>query len=153
MNCPNCNSQIPPYVNHCPNCRTAIRQPQQQFQQPGYQQQFQQQQQFRQPGYQQQFQQPGYQQPGYQQQFQQPGYQQGGYMMPPKSRITYILLGLFLGGFGVHNFYAGYTGRAVTQLVLNLLLCWTFVVPIAIGIWILIEVCTVNKDATGNMMV
>src|SRR5262245_27835588 len=34
----------------------------------------------------------------------------------PKSRTTYILLGVFLGPLGAHNFYAGYTGRAVGQL-------------------------------------
>ena len=144
MNCPNCNHQIPPYVSHCPNCRVAIRQPQQyqqQYQQPGYQQPQQ---------YQQQYQQPGYQQP--QQYQQQPGYQQGGYMVPPKSRVTFILLGIFLGGLGIHNFYAGYTGRAVAQLLLNLFLCWTIFVPIAVWIWIIIEVCAVDKDASGVRM-
>jgi hypothetical protein len=32
---------------------------------------------------------------------------------PTKSRVAYVLLGLFLGGLGIHNFYAGYTGKAV----------------------------------------
>lgn len=31
-------------------------------------------------------------------------------MDTPKSRLAYILMGLFLGGLGVHNFYAGYNG-------------------------------------------
>src|SRR5581483_4095176 len=46
----------------------------------------------------------------------QPGYAppvQGGYAgMPPnplKSKLTAGLLGIFLGGFGVHRFYLGYT--------------------------------------------
>src|SRR5262245_61574765 len=39
----------------------------------------------------------------------------------PKSRTTYIVLGVFLGMFGAHNFYAGYTGRAVGQLCLSVL--------------------------------
>src|SRR5436305_1615701 len=38
-----------------------------------------------------------------------------------KSRIAYILLGLFLGVWGVHNFYAGRTQQAVTQLLLTFL--------------------------------
>ena len=38
----------------------------------------------------------------------------------PKSRLIYILLALFLGGFGVHNFYAGYTGKGVAQLLLTI---------------------------------
>ncbi len=70
-----------------------------------------------------------------------------------KSRVTYILLALFLGGLGVHNFYAGYTGKAVTQLLLNIFLFWTFVVPIAIAIWVIVEAITVEVDANGNRMV
>ena len=37
-----------------------------------------------------------------------------------KSRMTAGLLGIFLGSFGVHNFYLGYTKKAVLQLCLNL---------------------------------
>lgn len=38
----------------------------------------------------------------------------------PKSKIAAGVLGLFLGMFGVHNFYLGYTKKAVIQLVLTL---------------------------------
>ncbi|MCM1065747.1 MAG: NINE protein [Eubacterium sp.] len=34
-----------------------------------------------------------------------------------KSRQVAGMLGIFLGGFGVHNFYLGYTTKAVTQLM------------------------------------
>ena len=34
-----------------------------------------------------------------------------------KSRATYIALGLFLGFLGIHNFYAGHTGRGVLGLL------------------------------------
>ena len=37
-----------------------------------------------------------------------------------KSRICAGLLGLFLGGLGIHNFYLGYTGKAVAQLILTI---------------------------------
>jgi TM2 domain-containing membrane protein YozV len=70
----------------------------------------------------------------------------------PKSRLTYILLALFLGGLGVHNFYAGYSGKGITQLLLTLFLFWTVVVPIGVWIWIIIEMCTVDSDAYGNRM-
>lgn len=43
-----------------------------------------------------------------------------------KSKLVAGLLAIFLGTFGVHNFYLGYTGKAVTQLVLSIvgiLLC------------------------------
>ena len=39
-----------------------------------------------------------------------------------KSKIAAGLLGIFLGSFGVHNFYLGYTGKAVAQLLLLLII-------------------------------
>ena len=36
-----------------------------------------------------------------------------------KSKIAAGLLGIFLGSYGVHNFYLGYTKKAVLQLVLS----------------------------------
>ena len=65
-----------------------------------------------------------------------------------KSRLTAGLLGIFLGGFGVHNFYLGYTGKAIAQILL------TFCFGIG-AIWgfiegILILVGTIDKDANGN---
>ena len=38
-----------------------------------------------------------------------------------KSKLVAGLLAIFLGTFGVHNFYLGYTGKAVTQLVLSII--------------------------------
>ena len=49
--------------------------------------------------------------------------------MPPmngaaqKSKIAAGLLGVFLGSLGIHNFYLGYTSRAVAQLLITLLSC------------------------------
>jgi len=40
-----------------------------------------------------------------------------------KSRIAAGLFGIFLGCFGVHNFYLGYNGKAVAQLLITLLTC------------------------------
>lgn len=65
-----------------------------------------------------------------------------------KSRLTAGLLGIFLGGFGIHNFYLGYTTKAVIQLILTLVSC-------GIGsIWGLIEgiliLCgKINVDGKG----
>ena len=64
-----------------------------------------------------------------------------------KSRITYILLGVFFGGLGVHNFYAGYTGRAIAQLLISVLTL--FILSIISSVWALIEVCTVKQDGKG----
>jgi TM2 domain-containing membrane protein YozV len=64
-----------------------------------------------------------------------------------KSRTSYIVLGIFLGAFGIHNFYAGYTGRAVGQLCLTVLTLGYL--GIVSWIWAIVEICTVEKDSTG----
>lgn len=77
-----------------------------------------------------------------------------------KSKIVAGLLGIFLGQFGVHNFYLGYTSKAITQLVLTIvgyLLCCIVVgvfIVIGISIWGLVEgimilVGKIDKDAKG----
>lgn len=101
----------------CPNCANSFTVRRMMYQQP-------------QPMYQQP---PVYRQP--------PMYQQG---YQPKSRTMYILLGVFLGGWGIHNFYAGYTNTAIIQIAITLFTCgfggW---------IWAIIDVCTVTVDANG----
>ena len=56
-------------------------------------------------------------------------------------------LGVFLGALGVHNFYAGYTGRAVGQLCLSVLTL--FYLAVASWIWAIVEICTIDKDSSG----
>ncbi len=67
-----------------------------------------------------------------------------------KSRLAYVLLGLFIGPLGVHNFYAGYSVRGVAQLLITLLAGWLIVPLVAVWIWCIVEICTVNKDAKGT---
>ncbi len=82
-----------------------------------------------------------------------------------KSRLTFIVLGVFLGNFGVHNFYAGYTGRAVAQLLVTLMaqllttlrnrslilpVMAVWVPLITVWMWVIVEVCTVKNDAQGR---
>jgi len=94
----------------------------------------------------------GYQYPQAQYpQAQYPGYPYGGQAMvfphPQKSRTTYIVLGIFLGALGIHNFYGGYTGRAVGQLCLTVLtLGYLGVIS---WIWAIVEICVVDKDSAG----
>lgn len=45
-----------------------------------------------------------------------------------KSRTKAVLLALFLGVFGAHNFYLGYTGKAMAQLLISLLSLGTLAV-------------------------
>ena len=76
----------------------------------------------------------------------------------PKSKIAAGLLGVFLGVFGVHRFYLGYTTIGVIQLVLSVVL-GIFTCGIstaAISIWGFIEgiliICgsVITTDADGN---
>ena len=70
-----------------------------------------------------------------------------------KSRGAYIVLGLLFGCLGIHNFYAGYFGRAIAQLLITILLGWVFFIGIAITmIWSLIEILSVTQDANGDKM-
>ncbi len=54
-----------------------------------------------------------------------------------KSKLAAGLLGIFLGYFGIHNFYLGFTGKGVAQLLITLLSCGTL--SFVSGIWGLIE--------------
>ena len=72
--------------------------------------------------------------------------------MQPKSRLAYILLAIFLGGLGIHNFYAGYTKKAVIQLLLTLLLGWTGIAALVVLIWIILDIIQVTADANGVPM-
>lgn len=68
-------------------------------------------------------------------------------VLPPKSRVAYVLLAIFLGGLGIHNFYAGRTGCGVAQLLITLMSCgWGGIVS---GLWALVEACTVSTDGRG----
>lgn len=76
-----------------------------------------------------------------------------------KSKIAAGLLGIFLGCFGVHNFYLGYTGKAIAQLLLTLI-GWIACLsgPAIAWIWGLIEgililTGSINTDAEGNDLV
>ena len=64
-----------------------------------------------------------------------PAYGPPGY--PSKSKVAAGILALFLGTLGIHNFYLGYTGKALFQLLGTLLSCG-FLVPL-IAIWAFIE--------------
>lgn len=78
--------------------------------------------------------------------------------MPRKSRLAYILLALFFGGLGVHNFYAGRTTRGLMQLVILLgsiplmLAVIGFLTVWIPPIWALWDIVAVNRDGDGRKM-
>ncbi len=75
-----------------------------------------------------------------------------------KSRMTYILLGIFFGYLGVHNFYAGYTGKGAIQLgifIISIPLLLVFIGLLTImipGIWALVDICITKVDSNGNKL-
>ena len=94
---------------------------------------------------------PGYQQSlGYPQPY--PGQGMTPYVDPQaKSKIVAGLLGIFVGGFGVHRFYLGFTKIGVIQIIVTILTCgigslWGFVE----GILYLIGAGNYTTDATGR---
>ncbi|HBS81985.1 MAG TPA: hypothetical protein DEA72_02495 [Halomonas campaniensis] len=80
-----------------------------------------------------------------------------------KSRGTYIILAILLGGFGFHNFYSGHVGSGATKLALILV---TFLLDLSTGfysafslillvicwLWALVEACVVKADTRGNQL-
>lgn len=101
-------------------------------------------------------QQQGYQQPApYQGQ---PGYGQAPYAVPygveQKSKVAAGILGILLGGLGIHNFYLGYTQKALIQLLVSVLSLGILYVFMAIwglveGILILVGNEGFRTDAAG----
>ena len=69
-----------------------------------------------------------------------------------KSKVTAGLLGIFLGGFGIHRFYLGYTTIGVIQIVVTIFTLgfgalWGFVEGI------LIFAGSIRTDAAGVPLV
>ena len=65
-----------------------------------------------------------------------------------KSKLTAGLLGIFLGGLGIHNFYLGNSGKGAIQIVVTLVTCgmgslWGFIEGI------LILCGRIHTDASG----
>ena len=68
-----------------------------------------------------------------------------------RSKLVAGLLGIFLGGYGVHNFYLGFTKTAVIQIIVTVVTCG------AGSLWGLIEgimiLCDkITKDADGKTL-
>lgn len=66
-----------------------------------------------------------------------------------KSKMAAGLLGVFIGGFGIHRFYLGYTGIGIAQIIVTICTCgighiWGFIEGI------LILVGSIDKDAQGK---
>jgi TM2 domain-containing membrane protein YozV/RNA polymerase subunit RPABC4/transcription elongation factor Spt4 len=66
-----------------------------------------------------------------------------------KSKLAAGLLGIFLGGLGIHRFYLGYVGIGIAQIAVTFITCgagwiWGFIEGI------LILTGSINKDVQGR---
>lgn len=83
-----------------------------------------------------------------------PVQQQPAYVVPAKSKFVAALLAFFLGTLGIHNFYLGFNGRGIIQLILGvigyatswILIGFVFLVPL--GLWVIVELVLIlfGKD-------
>ena len=68
-----------------------------------------------------------------------------------KSKIEAGILGIILGPIGIHNFYLGYTTKAIIQIIVTILTCSIG------GLWgitegVLILLGYIKEDADGNTL-
>lgn len=64
------------------------------------------------------------------------------------NKWIYIILAVFLGYFGAHHFYAGYSGRGITYLIF----CWTGI-PAIIGWFQAFGALFKTPNAEGKILV
>lgn len=64
------------------------------------------------------------------------------------NKIVYCLLAFFLGGIGIHKFYAGKTSAGI----LYILFCWSGIPAFIAFIEFIIGLCK-KADASGNILV
>ena len=69
---------------------------------------------------------------------------------PRKSKLVAGLLGIFLGGLGVHRFYLGYTGIGIAQIVVTLVTCGVGVVWGLIEGILILAGSSITTDANGQ---
>ena len=119
--CPQCGASVDPGLTSCKYCGEAF--PQQPMVQPQYVQQ-----QYAQPQYVQPPQQVPYGYPPQTVFIQQQPTNPINQSWPIKSKIAAGLLGIFLGGIGIHKFYMGKVGMGIVYI----LFCWTFI-PALVG--------------------
>ncbi len=65
-----------------------------------------------------------------------------------KSKIVAGLLGILLGALGIHNFYLGFTGKGLAQILITVLSCGYLAV--VSGVWGLVEGILILTGGIAN---
>jgi TM2 domain-containing membrane protein YozV len=71
----------------------------------------------------------------------------------PRKLAMFVGLGLLLGFFGAHHFYAGRHGRGILQILLTLALVALDLGIIWTWLWALVEIMVVRTDRNGARMI
>lgn len=58
-----------------------------------------------------------------------------------KNRLFAAIFAFVLGTFGINNFYLGHTTRGVVDVLVSVLLSWTFIAPAVVMILNLVRGC------------
>lgn len=67
-----------------------------------------------------------------------------------QSRLVFILMGLFLGTLGVHNFYIGRTKQGIIQLLITLVSGGTL--ALVSFCWAIFDICVITRDSKGQRL-
>ena len=74
-----------------------------------------------------------------------------------KSKVLVVILAIFFGGWGIHNFYLGFNKRAITQILLTTVGSLFIIGPFISSIWgfvegILYMIGSKNTDSEGKAL-
>ena len=64
-----------------------------------------------------------------------------------RSKAVYIWTAILFGGFGVHDFYAGYHLKGIIKIILSLTIIGVYIS----WIWAILDACIVIKTKTGEL--
>lgn len=73
-----------------------------------------------------------------------------GELSKGKSKTTAVVLAVLFSQWTWVYTYRDNAGKFWTGLLLNIFLCWTYVVPICIFIWAIIDNATADKEYFKN---
>ncbi|MEA4862278.1 MAG: NINE protein [Victivallaceae bacterium] len=73
---------------------------------------------------------------------------------PPREAVVFVLLAVFLGWLGVHDFYAGYESKGITKLMISLGGLFLFGLgPVISMIMAIFDAVKVKQDANGRKFI
>lgn len=82
------------------------------------------------------------------------------YDISTKSKLAAGILGLLFGSLGIHNFYLGYTLKAIAQIIITIFCIIFSILPgiVVVSIWgfiegVMILAGGISKDASGGLLV